>query len=145
MKAEAFLSCLPTDNGRASLLFAPSVHVICTVGKLSDLKRMKKKLKKLPRLTSDKQAEDFVEKADLADYDLSGFKRTYFEFEEKDVSKDRAAYKTMVELSHQSGVPVIEIGRDVFVGFHQKEVARFLGVGKTGRKKNGLIYKFLSS
>ena len=68
-----------------------------------------------------------------------------FEFEEKDVSKDRAAYKTMVELSHQSGVPVIEIGRDVFVGFHQKEVARFLGVGKTGRKKNGLIYKFLSS
>src|SRR3989344_6227544 len=45
---------------------------------------MKKKLKKLPRLTSDKQAEDFVEKADLADYDLSGFKRTYFEFEEKD-------------------------------------------------------------
>lgn len=68
-----------------------------------------------------------------------------FDFEEKDVTKDKVAYKTMVEISHQSGVPVIEIGRDVFVGFHQKEVARFLGVGRTGRKKGGLVYRFLSS
>ena len=45
---------------------------------------MKKKLKKLPKLTSDKQAEDFVEKADLTDYDLSGFKKVHFEFDQKD-------------------------------------------------------------
>lgn len=41
----------------------------------------KKKLKKLPRLTTDKQAEDFVDTVDLSEYDLSGFKPMNFEFE----------------------------------------------------------------
>lgn len=45
---------------------------------------MKKKLKKFPIFTSDKQAEDFVAHSDLTQYDLSGFKRVHFEFEEKD-------------------------------------------------------------
>jgi predicted DNA binding CopG/RHH family protein len=40
--------------------------------------------KKLPVLSSDKAAEDFVEKADLADYDLSGMKVLRFEFQPKD-------------------------------------------------------------
>jgi len=44
---------------------------------------MKKKLKKLPKLTSDTQAEDFVAHADLSQYDLSGFKKVHFEFEPK--------------------------------------------------------------
>lgn len=44
---------------------------------------MKKKLKKFPTFTSDKQAEDFVAKADLTEYDLSGFKKVHFEFEAK--------------------------------------------------------------
>lgn len=44
---------------------------------------MKKKLKKLPLFSSDKQAENFVERADLSEYDLSGFKRVRFEFEPK--------------------------------------------------------------
>jgi len=44
---------------------------------------MKKKLKKFPIFTSDKQAEDFVANADLTDYDLSGFKKVHFEFEPK--------------------------------------------------------------
>ncbi len=43
----------------------------------------KKKLKNLPRLKSDKEAEDFVENADLSEYDLSGFKSVNFEFENK--------------------------------------------------------------
>ncbi len=43
----------------------------------------KKKLKSLPRLKTDKEAEDFVENADLSDYDLSGFKPVNFEFENK--------------------------------------------------------------
>ncbi len=43
----------------------------------------KKKLKNLPRLKTDKEAEDFVENADLSDYDLSGFKPVNFEFENK--------------------------------------------------------------
>ncbi len=41
-------------------------------------------LKKLPVLKTDKQAEDFVENADLSEYDLSGFKPVKFEFSAKD-------------------------------------------------------------
>ena len=39
--------------------------------------------KKLPRLKSDKEAEDFVEKADLTEYDLSGMRPIRFEFQPK--------------------------------------------------------------
>jgi predicted DNA binding CopG/RHH family protein len=39
--------------------------------------------KKLPRLGSDKAAEEFVAKADLSEYDLSEGKRVRFEFEPK--------------------------------------------------------------
>lgn len=39
--------------------------------------------KKLPRFKSDKAAEEFVEKADLAEYDLSGMRRIHFEFQPK--------------------------------------------------------------
>ncbi|MFZ2556033.1 MAG: CopG family antitoxin [Minisyncoccia bacterium] len=47
---------------------------------------MKKKLKKIPRLLSDKQAENFLEHADLSEYDLSGFKKVHFEFEPKSLA-----------------------------------------------------------
>lgn len=39
--------------------------------------------KKLPKLKSDKEAEDFVANADLTEYDLSGLRRVRFEFEKK--------------------------------------------------------------
>ena len=39
--------------------------------------------RKLPSLKSDKAAEDLVEKADLADYDLSDMRMTQFEFQRK--------------------------------------------------------------
>lgn len=39
--------------------------------------------KKLPKLRSDKAADDFVANADLADYDLSGMRLMQFEFEPK--------------------------------------------------------------
>jgi predicted DNA binding CopG/RHH family protein len=39
--------------------------------------------KKLPRLRSDKAAEDFVEKADLTEYDLSAMRPIRFEFQPK--------------------------------------------------------------
>ena len=45
---------------------------------------MRKKLKNLPIFRSDKEAEDFIANSDLTEYDLSGFKRVHFEFEEKD-------------------------------------------------------------
>jgi predicted DNA binding CopG/RHH family protein len=39
--------------------------------------------KKLPRLRSDREAEDFVEKADLTEYDLSTMRPVRFEFQAK--------------------------------------------------------------
>jgi len=39
--------------------------------------------KKLPHLKSDRQAEEFVEKADLTEYDLSGMRAIRFEFQPK--------------------------------------------------------------
>ena len=40
-------------------------------------------MKKLPRLRTDKAAEDFVAKSDLKDYDLSNMRVVRFEFEPK--------------------------------------------------------------
>jgi len=39
--------------------------------------------KKLPRFRSDKEAGDFVEKADLTEYDLSAMRPIRFEFQPK--------------------------------------------------------------
>ncbi len=44
---------------------------------------MKAKLKPMPTLSSDVDAQRFVETADLSTYDLSGFKPVQFEFEPK--------------------------------------------------------------
>ena len=39
--------------------------------------------KKLPRFKSDKKAEEFVERGDLTEYDLSGMRPIRFEFQPK--------------------------------------------------------------
>jgi predicted DNA binding CopG/RHH family protein len=39
--------------------------------------------KQLPKLSNDKQAEAFVAKSDLTDYDLSGMRMVRFEFQPK--------------------------------------------------------------
>lgn len=39
--------------------------------------------KKIPDFKTDKEAEDFVDTADLSDFDLSGFKPMRFEFQAK--------------------------------------------------------------
>ncbi len=44
---------------------------------------MKAKLKPMPTLRSDVDAQKFVDTADLSTYDLSGFKPAQFEFEPK--------------------------------------------------------------
>ncbi len=44
---------------------------------------MKTEFKKMPTLGSDAEAEKFVDTANLAEYDLSGFKPMLFEYEEK--------------------------------------------------------------
>ena len=39
--------------------------------------------KQIPKFKTDREAEEFVEKADLTQYDLSQFKPVHFEFEKK--------------------------------------------------------------
>lgn len=40
--------------------------------------------KKIPTFKTDEEAENFVDTADLTEYDLAGFKRVSFEIEKKD-------------------------------------------------------------
>lgn len=47
-------------------------------------------------------------------------------FKEIDVSNDKKAAKKMIELSGQSGVPVLEIGDVVIVGFDEEEIEKAL-------------------
>ena len=49
--------------------------------------------KKLPIFRSDREAEEFVDKADLTDYDLSGSRPAKLEFEKKNVSPRTRAVK----------------------------------------------------
>nr|VFK58700.1 MAG: Predicted DNA binding protein, CopG/RHH family [Candidatus Kentron sp. TUN]VFK63510.1 MAG: Predicted DNA binding protein, CopG/RHH family [Candidatus Kentron sp. TUN]VFK67860.1 MAG: Predicted DNA binding protein, CopG/RHH family [Candidatus Kentron sp. TUN] len=47
----------------------------------------KEKLKNFPRFETDREAEDFVDTADLSEYDFSGFTPlSRFEFQPKDTS-----------------------------------------------------------
>ena len=48
------------------------------------MKRKAKSLAKLPRLKTDRQAEQFVAGSDLTRYDLSSLKTTQFEFAAKE-------------------------------------------------------------
>ena len=45
-----------------------------------------KKLKKLPTFRNDREAEEFVDRADLSEYDLSGGEFVRFEMKPKDKS-----------------------------------------------------------
>jgi len=45
---------------------------------------MNSNLKKIPKLATDEEAEEFVANADLTEYDLSEFKPVRFEFAKKD-------------------------------------------------------------
>jgi len=49
-------------------------------------------------------------------------------FEEVDVSKDREKAKEMIEKSGQMGVPVIEIGGKVIVGFDREAIKKALSL-----------------
>ena len=58
-------------------------NVFANVYTNGDACGMKTKLKTFPSLKSDEQAEDFVDRVDLSEYDLKGFKPTRFEIEPK--------------------------------------------------------------
>jgi glutaredoxin 3 len=51
-------------------------------------------------------------------------------YTEYDVSSDEKARNQMIELSGQMGVPVVEIGDSVIVGFNPDEILKSVGSKK---------------
>ena len=49
-------------------------------------------------------------------------------FKDVDVSRDQAAARDMVRRSGQQGVPVIDIGGKIVVGFDRPKIDRLLGI-----------------
>jgi len=56
------------------------------------------------------------------------FKEKGIRFKDVDVSKDVAAARDMVRRSGQQGVPVIDIGGKVIVGFDKTRINKLLGI-----------------
>ena len=56
------------------------------------------------------------------------FREKGVHFKDVDVSRDQAAARDMLRRSGQSGVPVIDIGGKIVVGFDRPKIDRFLGL-----------------
>lgn len=56
------------------------------------------------------------------------FEARGIQFEEYDITQDKAARERAFWISHQQGVPVIEIGDEIFVGFDRKGISEKLGI-----------------
>jgi glutaredoxin-like YruB-family protein len=56
------------------------------------------------------------------------FRERGIPFKDVDVSRDSAAARDMVRRSGQSGVPVIDIGGKIVIGFDRPKIDRYLGI-----------------
>lgn len=56
------------------------------------------------------------------------FRKHAVEFEERDVSRSHEYFREMALRSHQRGVPVIDIGGEIFVGFDREALEKALGI-----------------
>ena len=56
------------------------------------------------------------------------FREKGIKFTDIDVSRDQAAARDMVRRSGQMGVPVIEIGGRIVVGFNRPQIDSLLGI-----------------
>lgn len=56
------------------------------------------------------------------------FKKNNVEYEELDVAKDVSARGEMVQKSGQMGVPVIDIGGKIIIGFDEPKIKEALGI-----------------
>jgi len=54
------------------------------------------------------------------------FRKKNVPFRDVDVSRDRAAARDMVRRSGQQGVPVVDIGGQVVVGFNRRKIDKIL-------------------
>lgn len=53
-----------------------------------------------------------------------------FEFEDIDVSRDEKALREMVKKTGQMGVPVIEIGDQIIIGFDKEKICKLLNINE---------------
>ncbi len=56
------------------------------------------------------------------------FREKGIKFRDVDVSRDMAAARDMVRRSGQQGVPVIDIGGKIMVGFDRVRINKYLGI-----------------
>ena len=56
------------------------------------------------------------------------FREKGIRFRDVDVSRDQTAARDMVRRSGQSGVPVIDIGGKIIVGFDRPKINKLLGI-----------------
>lgn len=56
------------------------------------------------------------------------FREKGIKFNDVDVSRDPAAARDMVRRSGQQGVPVIDIGGKIVVGFDRAKINKYLGI-----------------
>jgi glutaredoxin 3 len=56
------------------------------------------------------------------------FRQKGIKFQDVDVSKDPSAARDMVRRSGQQGVPVIDIGGKIVVGFDRPKINQLLGI-----------------
>ena len=56
------------------------------------------------------------------------FRQKGIRFKEVNVERDAAAARDMVRRSGQQGVPVIDIGGRIVVGFNRPKIDRYLGI-----------------
>lgn len=56
------------------------------------------------------------------------FREQGIKFKDVDVSRDAAAARDMVRRSGQQGVPVIDIGGKIIVGFDKTKINKYLGI-----------------
>ena len=56
------------------------------------------------------------------------FKKNNIEYEEHDVASDPTAREEMVNISHQLGVPVIDIDGEIIVGFDRSALVKALDI-----------------
>jgi glutaredoxin len=57
------------------------------------------------------------------------FTKNNVTYKELNVADDEKAREEMVAKSHQLGVPVIDVGGEIFVGFDRAGLAKALGIG----------------
>ena len=56
------------------------------------------------------------------------FREKGIKFKDVDVSRDQTAARDMLRRSRQSGVPVIDIGGKLIVGFDRPKINKLLGI-----------------